>query len=152
MTETLDGDVLAEAMITVQDAAKLLGVHPNTVRNRIKSGQYQASWVPSSHGPRQLIPRSSLESDHSQSNGVAHNNMGPSIQLAELRHSQEEAVQRVLSPFLDRLEATLRENGRLQEANRVLEGEVERLRERLEAPQSPRKSWWERVFGGGGEG
>ena len=152
MTETLDGDVLAEAMITVKDAAKLLGVHPNTVRNRIKSGQYQASWVPSPHGPRQMIPRSNLESDHSQSNGVVHNNMDPSIHMLDLRQQQEEAVQRVLSPFLDRLEETLRENGRLQEANRALEGEVVRLRAQLKAPQSPRKPWWERLFGGGGEG
>src|ERR671916_929443 len=91
VTETLDGDVLAEAMITVKDAAKLLGVHPNTVRNRIKSGLYQASWVPSPHGPCQMIPRSSLESDHSQSNGVVHNNLRPSIQLADLRQQQEEA-------------------------------------------------------------
>ncbi len=69
-----------------------------------------------------MIPRSSLDNDHSQSNGVAHNNMAPSIQLSDLRQQQEEAVQRVLSPFLDRLESTLRENGRLQEANRVLAG------------------------------
>ncbi len=152
MTATLDNEVLAEAMLTVQDAAKLLGVHPNTVRNRIKSGRYQATWVPSSHGPRQMIPRSSLDNDHSQSNGVVHNNIGASIQLSDLRQQQEEAVQRVLAPFLDRLESTLRENGRLQEANRVLEGEVARLREQLETPKMSRKSWWERMFGGGGEG
>jgi hypothetical protein len=47
--------------VTLADAAELLGVHPNTVRNRIRSGAYQARKVPSSIGPDiYLIKRAEL--------------------------------------------------------------------------------------------
>jgi hypothetical protein len=48
--------------VTLADAAELLGVHPNTVRNRIRSGAYQARKVPSSVGPDiYLIKRAELD-------------------------------------------------------------------------------------------
>jgi hypothetical protein len=48
--------------VTLADAADLLGVHPNTVRNRIRSGAYQARKVPSSVGPDiYLIKRAQLD-------------------------------------------------------------------------------------------
>lgn len=37
--------------VTLAEAAELLGVHPNTVRNRIRSGVYEARKVPSAAGP-----------------------------------------------------------------------------------------------------
>ncbi len=135
-----------EEMLTVQEAAQMLGVHPNTVRNRIKSGQYHAEWAPSPHGPRQLIPRSSIVCDPSQDPGPIQPSLQPAVSLDALRESQEQALQRVVSPFLERLEAVVRENGRLQEANRILEAEVERLKARPESPPEPPRSWWHRLF------
>jgi hypothetical protein len=47
--------------VTLAEAAELLGVHPNTVRNRIRSGVYQARKVPSAVGPEiYLIKRDEL--------------------------------------------------------------------------------------------
>ncbi len=47
--------------VTLAEAAELLGVHPNTVRNRIRSGTYQARKVPSAIGPEiYLIKRDGL--------------------------------------------------------------------------------------------
>lgn len=49
-----------EAGITLAEAARLLGVHPNTVRNRIKAGLYIARKVATPHGDAFLIEPGSL--------------------------------------------------------------------------------------------
>src|SRR5215212_8857289 len=46
--------------LTIAEAATLLGVHKNTVRNRIKAGSYQAEIVQTERGPTYLIERESL--------------------------------------------------------------------------------------------
>jgi hypothetical protein len=138
----------ADTLLTIQEAAALVGVHPNTIRNRIKSGQYQAEWTPSPHGPRQLIPRSQLVCDDNQSNGAIQPNM---LMPTDIAAQQEAAVQRLLAPFVGRLETVVRENGRLQEANKTLQEENARLREQLAVlPAAPsqdvqlpaQRPWW----------
>jgi hypothetical protein len=46
--------------LTIREAAALLSVHPNTVRNRINKGIYKAEKVITSHGPTYFIQRESL--------------------------------------------------------------------------------------------
>jgi hypothetical protein len=46
--------------VTIRDAATLLGVHPNTVRNRIKTGMYRAEKVHTERGETWMIDRDSL--------------------------------------------------------------------------------------------
>jgi hypothetical protein len=46
--------------VTIREAATLLGVHPNTVRNRIKDGTYKAEKIITNSGPTWLIERDSL--------------------------------------------------------------------------------------------
>jgi hypothetical protein len=46
--------------VTIRDAATLLGVHPNTVRNRVKSGMYRAEKVLTERGETWMIDRDSL--------------------------------------------------------------------------------------------
>lgn len=163
----------SEALISVPEAAKLLGVHPNTIRNRVKSGQYSAEWTQSSHGPKQLIPRDQV--------------LGVSIPTADEQHQHaltfieprgvtlETSLQQVLSPFLERLESTLVEVGTLRESRRQLDelnqklaaevaqlrgerlrqqAELERLRLLAEtrvavepaANVAAPRSWWRRIF------
>jgi hypothetical protein len=158
----------SEALISVPEAAKLLGVHPNTIRNRIKAGQYTAEWTQSSHGPKQLIPRDQVLGVSMPTNGEV-----PSHGLAfiEVPPSNLEAnLQHVLAPFLERLEATLVEVGTLRESKRQLEAsnqtlvtevqrleaerldrqrELERLQSLVEttrAPEPKPRSWWQRLF------
>jgi hypothetical protein len=48
--------------VTLAEAAELLGVHPNTIRNRIRSGVYEARKVPSAAGPEiYLLKRVELD-------------------------------------------------------------------------------------------
>jgi hypothetical protein len=46
--------------VTISEAATLLGVHPNTVRNRVKAGTYNAQKVVTERGPTWMIDRNSL--------------------------------------------------------------------------------------------
>jgi hypothetical protein len=46
--------------LTISEAATLLGVHPNTVRNRIKDGTYLAEKMITTGGPKYYIERDSL--------------------------------------------------------------------------------------------
>jgi excisionase family DNA binding protein len=41
--------------LTIAEAAALLGVHKNTVRNRIKNGSYRAEMVQTERGPTYLL-------------------------------------------------------------------------------------------------
>jgi hypothetical protein len=45
---------------TIAEAATLLGVHPNTVRSRVKAGVYRAEKVLTENGPTWMIDRDSL--------------------------------------------------------------------------------------------
>jgi hypothetical protein len=46
--------------VTIAEAATLLGVHPNTVRNRVRAGVYRAEKVVTERGPTWMIDRDSL--------------------------------------------------------------------------------------------
>src|SRR3712207_1592867 len=46
--------------VTIAEAATLLGVHPNTVRNRVRAGIYRAEKVLTERGPTWMIDRDSL--------------------------------------------------------------------------------------------
>lgn len=46
--------------VTIREAATLLGVHPNTIRNRVRAGIYSAEKVHTERGETWLIDRNSL--------------------------------------------------------------------------------------------
>lgn len=56
-----------EKRVTIAEAATLLGVHPDTVRSRIKAGVYDAEKVVTERGPRWMIDRDSLTTNTLQS-------------------------------------------------------------------------------------
>jgi excisionase family DNA binding protein len=138
--------------LTIAEAAALLGVHKNTVRNRIKNGSYRAEMVQTERGPTYLIERESLLTN------LSTNALSSASQ--ELVSPQAiEFVQELLRPFVSELgevreelgaerarremaEATLRE-GMAEERRRREEAERERdyLRRELfglrEVPQAP---------------
>ena len=53
-------DVRGSGRVTITEAATLLGVHPNTVRGRVKAGIYDAEKVATEHGLTWMIDRDSL--------------------------------------------------------------------------------------------
>ncbi len=155
--------------LTIRQAATLLNCHPNTVRNRIKTGVYSAEKVYTEHGETYLIPRSELAQDASP-------NSVPSPSHSQPLPDVREAMHALLEPFVRELGDVREELGRERERreaaerrNGDLERELREAREALEASESPapadtptgpaagpheatdapeRRSWWQRVFGG----
>ncbi len=143
--------------ISIAEASKLLGVHRNTVRNRIKSGRYRAHKVVTPQGETYAIERESLGlpphntppngDAQDVTTGVHHNGHNPS-QPAGLVSPDQQAqadaiVQRLLAPFIAELGAVREELGRVKaraeaaEAERqAAERERDELRARLDAAQA----------------
>src|ERR671920_1907238 len=119
--------------LTIAEAADLLGVHKNTVRNRIKNGSYRAEIVQTERGPTYLIERESLLTNLS-----ANTLSGTWQELGG--HRSMEFVQELLRPFVSELgeirEQLGAERARRQMAEQraaALEAELEALREGQES-------------------
>jgi excisionase family DNA binding protein len=142
--------------LTISEAAAFLGVHKNTVRNRIKDGTYEAEQVVTERGPTYFIKRESIL------NTLTTNTLSSASQehgTAIVSPQSLAFVQELLRPFVNELgqvreelgaervrremaETTLHE-GMAEERRRREEAERERdaLRRELyalrEAPESP---------------
>jgi excisionase family DNA binding protein len=151
--------------LTIVEAADLLGVHKNTVRNRIKNGSYRAEIVQTERGPTYLIERESLLTN------LSANTLSRAPQVLG-GHQAMEFVQELLRPFVSELGEIREELGAerirrqiAEEQIAALEAELEVLREARESPQTveeepeqphsatgeaqegEQRSWWRRVFG-----
>jgi len=129
--------------ITVGEAAKLLGVHRNTVRNRIKDGRIKAHKV--IEGEREIyrIAANSLEDVRTSTdvhNKVAQRTTSGGDVVQMLVHRIDQLMQDYNQQVGNLREQLGEERGRRMRA----EEEAERLREEL---QAQRRSWWKRFFG-----
>ncbi|MDP9473004.1 MAG: helix-turn-helix domain-containing protein [Chloroflexota bacterium] len=137
--------------LTIAEAATLLGVHRNTVRNRVKAGRYKAYKVVTPQGETYAIERASLDlplttTSDNGAQAQVHDNRGNPIQadaLASAAQSSQQlaVVQQLLAPFVEELSRTNAELGRVQERlggtereRDHLRAEVERLRASQHAP------------------
>ncbi len=128
---------MAEDALTIRQAAALLNVHPNTVRNRIKAGTYQAEKVVTENGETYLIPRSEL-SQVSTTNSLVTPSPAqlPSQPLPDVR----EAMRAMLEPFVKELGDVREELGRERERREQLQHERDELRRELDALKEARGS------------
>ena len=128
---------MAEDALTIRQAATLLNVHHNTVRNRIKSGKYWADKVVTEHGETYLIPRSELEQETSTNNlSTPSPTQLPSQSLPDVR----EAMRAMLEPFVKELGNVREELGRERERRERLQHERDELRRELDALREVRES------------
>jgi excisionase family DNA binding protein len=121
--------------LTIAEAATLLGVHKNTVRNRIKDGTYKAEKVITKRGPTYLIERESLLTN------LTTNTLSRDSQQL-VNQAPMEFVQELLRPFVSEI-GDVREQLGAERARRYqAERELEELRRELEEIQPRPTPWW----------
>jgi len=99
--------------LTIADAATLLGVHKNTIRNRIKDGTYKAEKIITERGPTYLIERESLLTSLNTNTLSSASQQFVSPQAMEF-------VQELLRPFVNEL-GDVREELGAERARRAIE-------------------------------
>jgi hypothetical protein len=168
-------DVRGAGRVTITEAATLLGVHPNTVRARVKAGVYDAEKVSTEHGFTWMIDPDSLINPPlpRASQQVPYQMVTPA---APAGTTPMELVQDLLRPFVEDLGKVREELGAERVRREQAERERDELRGRLESLQETRdaletggetseganiptgqvdrdtassrpRSWWRRFFG-----
>jgi DNA-binding PucR family transcriptional regulator len=118
--------------VTIAEAATLLGVHPNTIRNRVKAGIYDAQKVVTENGQTWMITRNSiLNNPLPEGSQQAHSQRSPNVEV-QATH----LVQVLLKPFVEDLGRVREELG----AERVRRELAELERDRLAAEQAAERS------------
>jgi excisionase family DNA binding protein len=137
-----------DEVVTITQAADILGVHKNTVRTWVKRGKIASTKVASRHGDTYVIPRSALEHPPSDTPDLQLPSDTPSLVVARDNTPMDAAVSRIIEPFVSQLREASQEVGELRARVKQLEAQLSQGT--VTAPPT-RLSWWERVFGGGGE-
>jgi hypothetical protein len=126
-----DKDVRAPGRLTIAEAATLLNVHPNTVRNRVRDGTYKAEKVVTRRGPTWMIDRDSLVTNTPTS---ASQQGGGPIGAQNLA-----VVQELLRPFVEDLGRVREALGAERERRERAERERDELAARLAALEGARR-------------
>jgi hypothetical protein len=167
----VNNDDALQGMVTIREAATLLGVHPNTVRKRVKAGVYEAEKASTEHGVTWMVHRNTLLNTPP----TRDTQLTPSHTVGSLETTPEALVQGLLRPFVEDLGRVREELGAERVRREQAEEKVARLKAELgaireprdatvtaaedmsggeippEVPPSdteePRRSWWQRWFG-----
>jgi hypothetical protein len=161
----VNSDEALQDRVTIREASTLLGVHPNTVRKRVKDGVYEAEKVSTEHGFTWMIHRNTLLNTPPTTD----TQISPLQSAVNLETTPEAFVQGMLRPFVEDLGRVREELGaervRREQAERERDELLEVLRGVHEAPErvasdtsgtetptsdteEPRaSSWWRRFFG-----
>ncbi len=127
-------DVMGKGRVTITEAATLLGVHPNTVRGRVKVGVYDAEKVATEHGLTWMIDPDSLINEPLPRGSQPH----PSQKVNPNAVTPMEMVQDLLRPFVEDLGRVREELGAERVRREQAERRVEELERKLEARAGPR--------------
>jgi excisionase family DNA binding protein len=118
--------------LTISEAASLLGVHKNTVRNRIKDGTYEAEKVITERGPTYLIKRESIL------NNLTTNTLSSGSQEIVSPQAMD-FVQELLRPFVNEVGQVREELGAERARRQMAEERVAELEEELDELRASRE-------------
>jgi hypothetical protein len=146
MEDSLTERFTPESFMSISEASIALGLHANTIRQRIKAGKYRTEWIKSSHGPQQLIRR-----DEVLANGVE--DQTPPVKdvtISFIEQPRGHDARELLEPVFEKLAATMVENGRLQERVAMLESQLTAIAASSvtqgSIPTSQKRSWTDRCL------
>ncbi len=135
--------------LSIAEVSDLLGLHRNTVRNRVKAGRYKAHKVVTPQGETYAILRESLglplpsptnEAAQPLSAPVRDNPDNPSQPTALVSPDQQAQadaiVQRLLAPFIAEFGEVREELGRTKAQSEAQEETIAELRRRAEAAEA----------------
>ena len=88
-----------QGRVTIREASTLLGVHPNTVRKRVKDGVYEAEKISTEHGFTWMIHRNTVLNNPPKRDAK----MLPLQSAGNLETAPEAFVQGMLRPFVEHL-------------------------------------------------
>jgi DNA-directed RNA polymerase specialized sigma24 family protein len=117
--------------VPISEAATLLNVHPNTVRNRVKAGMYSAEKVVTERGPTWMIDRDSL---------ITNTPTSDSQQLVSQR--AVDFAQELIRPFVNELGEVREQLGVERALREQAESERDELRRELEQLPKRARPWW----------
>jgi excisionase family DNA binding protein len=125
--------------LTISEASTLLGLHKNTIRNRIKDGTLQAEKVGTERGLTWMIDRDSLNN--------LNNTTLPSASQVIVNADVRVALQSVLEPFVKDLGDVREELGRERERREQLQRRLAELEEEPQgAPESTIREQGDRLL------
>ena len=117
--------------VTISEAATLLNVHPNTVRNRVRAGIYRAEKVLTERGPTWMIDRDSLTTNTPTND---------TQQLVSQR--AVDFAQELIRPFVNELGEVREQLGAERARREQAERERDELRRELEQLPKRARPWW----------
>jgi FtsZ-binding cell division protein ZapB len=117
--------------VTISEAATLLNVHPNTVRNRVRAGIYHAEKVLTERGPTWMIDRDSLTTNTPTND---------TQQLVSQR--AVDFAQELIRPFVNELGEVREQLGAERARREQAERERDELRRELEQLPKRARPWW----------
>jgi hypothetical protein len=134
-TEVND-NVRGTVRVTITEAATLLGVHPNTVRSRVRAGVFDAEKVSTEHGFTWMINPDSLVNTPLPRDSQ-HPPQQPVNSVYAASTTPMKLVQDLLKPFVEDLGRVREELGAERVRREQAEQERDELRSQLEALQAP---------------
>ena len=117
--------------MTIREAATLLGVHPNTIRNRVEAGIYPAEKIVTERGETWMIERDSLTINTPTSDAQ---------QLVSQRAL--DFAQELIRPFVAELGEAREQLGAERARRYQAERERDELRRELEQLPTRARPWW----------
>jgi predicted ArsR family transcriptional regulator len=123
-----------QGRVTIKQAATLLGVHPNTVRKRVKEGVYEAEKVSTEYGVTWMLDRNTLLNTPPTRDAQIY----PLQSAGNLESTPEALVQGLLRPFVEDLGRVREELGAERVRREQAEEKAARLEAELEALREPR--------------
>ena len=138
---------MTERRLTLQDAAQELGVTPDALRQRIRRGQYHSTKEEGRVYVYLNIDRTKTERDVQVESNALISEIQARVQLLEQEleraHERDRENRRIIAALTQRIPELEAPSEPPESPETATEQEPQ-----TPGPDEPRRSWWQRIFGG----